>query len=706
MDGRINVLAHDLFIDENSVLVVVALPRHKADQRVFAQADLAVLRGGAVRDHLPLDDGVALVNDGPLVDAGALVRAHKLDELVFVGGGFGGAHGDGIRRNALYHTAVFCQNAHAGIARGLVFHTGGHDGLFGNQQRHSLPLHVRAHQRAVRVVVLEERDHRRRHRHHHFRADIHVIDALFIYLQNLVAPAAGNARTDKAAFGVQLLVGLRNDIFVLHIGSHVDHFICHSARRFIHAAVRRLDEAVLIDLRKRGKIRDKADVRAFRRLDRAHAAVVRIVHVAHLKARAVTREAAGAQRRQPALVRELGEGVILIHKLRQRAGAKELLDGRHHRADVDQRLRGDNVHILRLQRHALAHHALHARKADAELVLQQLAHAADAAVAQMIDIVDRPHAVRKAVQIVDGSQNIVHRNRLADELIAVFLQKLLLLVHVARLVQNGAQRGKIDALVDAARGGLERKEVVRVHNAVGNDLYFLILQREKYNAHTGGLGCGRRLGADLFARGAEQFARKRRNDIARGNMSLNAAADGELFVHFIAAEAGDIVTARIKKQAVDVAGGALHRRRLARAQLAVGFQQALLLAAGGILGDGGLNALVLAEIIADLRIVAKAQRADEHRDGDLAVFIDPDIKYIVGVRLVFQPRAAVRVQRSGEQLLACFVVAFIKIHARRAHQLRNNNALGAVDDERAGIRHERKIAHKDLLLLHLAGLLI
>jgi hypothetical protein len=46
------------------------------------------------------------------------------------------------------------------------------------QRRHGLALHVRAHQRAVGVVVLEERNQRRRHRDRLLRRDVHVVDVL------------------------------------------------------------------------------------------------------------------------------------------------------------------------------------------------------------------------------------------------------------------------------------------------------------------------------------------------------------------------------------------------------------------------------------------------------------------------------------------------------------------------------------------------
>ena len=47
---------------------------------------------------------------------------------------------------------------HAGVAGHLGFQAGTHQGTLGTQQRHSLTLHVGAHQSAVGVVVLQEGD--------------------------------------------------------------------------------------------------------------------------------------------------------------------------------------------------------------------------------------------------------------------------------------------------------------------------------------------------------------------------------------------------------------------------------------------------------------------------------------------------------------------------------------------------------------------
>ena len=48
----------------------------------------------------------------------------------------------------------------ARVDGGAVLEPGAHERRLGDHQRHRLPLHVRAHERAVRVVVLEERDQR------------------------------------------------------------------------------------------------------------------------------------------------------------------------------------------------------------------------------------------------------------------------------------------------------------------------------------------------------------------------------------------------------------------------------------------------------------------------------------------------------------------------------------------------------------------
>ena len=174
-------------------------------------------------------------------------------------------------------------------------------------------------------------------------------------------------------------------------------------------AVRRLDEAELVDARVGRERGDEADVRAFRRLDRAHAAVVRRVHVAHLEAGALAREAARPERGEPTLVRDLGERVRLVHELRELRRPEELLDDRRDRLVVDELLRHQRLDVL--QAHALLDRALHADETDAVLVLDQLADRADAAVAEVVDVVDLAVAVLELDQVAHDLEDVLAAQR-------------------------------------------------------------------------------------------------------------------------------------------------------------------------------------------------------------------------------------------------------------------------------------------------------
>jgi hypothetical protein len=79
---------------------------------------------------------------------------------------------------------------------------------------------------------------------------------------------------------------------------------------FDDLAVRALDEAVLVDAREGRQRVDQTDVRAFRRLDRADAAVVGRVHVADFEAGALAGQTARAKRRETALVGDSDSGLV------------------------------------------------------------------------------------------------------------------------------------------------------------------------------------------------------------------------------------------------------------------------------------------------------------------------------------------------------------------------------------------------------------
>ena len=487
MNRSEHIVAHNLFIDQDGVLVVVAFPGHKANQHIFAEADLTVGGGGTVRDHLVRLHMLAAGNNRPLVDAGALVRTHEFNHVIGVDIQIilliVGFNLNLFRADVRYRTGTFCEHCNARVNGGLIFHASADDRRFRFEQRYSLPLHVGAHQCTVCVVVFQEGDHRRGDGYNHLRRNIHEIRLGVFNFQKFIAVTCIDLRAGKTAIFIERLIGLGHDVIILHIGRHINHFIQHHARLFINTAERRFNEAIFIDPRKSGKVGDQADVRAFRRFNWAHAAIVAIVYVTHLKSGTVSGKAAGAKGGKAALMRQLRQRIRLIHKLRQRRGAEKLLDGSQHGANINQRLGRNRCAILRLKsRHAFAHHALHAGKANAELVLQQFAHRTNAAVAQMVDIIRCSDLVRQAIKVVDGRKNIINRDMLRNQVVTAAFQLCKKSVTVvAALFEDFHQNSKANLFIDADILKLLLRKInisADIHHAIGDhfDLFAFHIQ--------------------------------------------------------------------------------------------------------------------------------------------------------------------------------------------------------------------------------------
>ena len=431
-----------------------------------------------------------------------------------------------------------------------------------------------------------------------------------------------------------------------------------------------------------------------------------VVHVSDFHVGAFTAQTAGAQCGQTALVGQLGQRVGLIHELAQGAGAEELLDGGGDRPDIDQALGRHDVQIL--NGHALTDDALHAAEADAELVLQQLAHAAQAAVAQMVDIIAGHKAIGQRVHIVDGGEDILHNDMLGHQRVSMqlaLLDQLLALILAHQLLQHV----KADTLLDAALlAGIEVHVVGHVAHAVAGDLQHLAgVQRDGDLLHAHGV--------HQCAVGGGQHAAFLEQQLAGGgighgigqHLAPGTHPEGQLLVELIAAHGAQIVTPGIEEQVLDQGLGGVHRGRLAGTQLAVDLQQRFLVGLAGVLLQRHHNALVIAKMLQDLRVGLETQRTDQAGNGQLAVLVNADPEHLTGVGLVLQPRAAVGDDGAGQQGQVGLQVDLLAVvDAGRADDLADHHALGAVDDEGAGVGHQGEVAHEDLLLLDLAGLLV
>ena len=109
------------------------------------------------------------------------------------------------------------------------------------------------------------------------------------------------------------------------------------------------------------------------------------------------------------------------------------------------------------------------------------------------------------------------------------------------------------------------------------------------------------------------------------------------------------------------------------------------------------------ERLEDLGVGLQAERAQEHRAIEFALAVDTDVQQVLVVVFELDPASAVRNDLAEEVALRRNA---LEEHAGRTVQLRNDDALGAVDDERAVLGHQRNFAEEDFLLLDVADGLV
>ena len=172
MNAREDVLLHNSFADKNGVLKVVTIPGHERDEHVASQRQLAIARAGAVGNNLAFFHVFALVHENFLVDARGGVRPHEFPhginpnpvfrivfDFLFAFGQLAVFGDDDLAARDGRDLAALLGHHHgARVAGDPVFEPGRHQRRLGDEERHGLALHVRAHQRAVRVVVLQKRN--------------------------------------------------------------------------------------------------------------------------------------------------------------------------------------------------------------------------------------------------------------------------------------------------------------------------------------------------------------------------------------------------------------------------------------------------------------------------------------------------------------------------------------------------------------------
>jgi hypothetical protein len=689
------------------------------------------------------------LSDGPVVGRGVLVGPQELDQGVEVRADVPAAAGlllvhaddDPLGVDELDDAGPAADDDVARALGDQPLDARADEGGLRPDEGHGLALHVRAHQGPVGVVVLEERDEGGGQGDELFRGDVEVVDLLAGDVLEIAALAGADEVVLEPAALVDRGVGLGDvvllflprgqveavgldgrqlpGLLVLELVDGLGHLVLLDdvadlviARPGVEdldevddppvldLAVGRLDETVLVDPGETAERGDEADVRAFRRLDRADPAVVRGLDVADLEAGPFAAEAAGAEGREAALVRDLGQGVDLVHELGELGAAEEFLERGDDRLGVDEVL-GHGRRQVRGDGHLLLDRPFHAGQADTEGVLDELADRPDPAVAEVVDVVDHPLAEAEAEEVLEdldvilGGQRLVLERRLQAEL-DVELEP----ADAGEIVFLGIEEQAVEEVVGALLGvGLARPQLaVDLAEGLGLVLTEVLLERRAPNEPGPVvLGvedlerlspAGQEIEMDLLdglvdpdlaldpdqAVGAEELLLQERDPRDAGGLERGQDLGGDLLLgrrqDLAALGVGDVVGRGLPDQAVR------------------DFPEQL-----PLLDDDLVEPV---EELQDILVRAEAQGPEEDAGQELLLTIESDPDQVLGIVLEFDPGAAVRDDLGDEEALG---LGLAEEHAGRALELADDDALDAVEDERALLGHERDVAEIDFLLL-------
>ncbi len=318
----------------------------------------------------------------------------------------------------------------------------------------------------------------------------------------------------------------------------------------------------------------------------------------------------------------------------------------------------------------------------------------------MVDIVRVADAVFQVHVVIDGGKNVLSRDMLRDQIGSIPADGCLDILDILIVAQNALQNRIVDLLRDAELLFVAVDISVQINHQVRKHLHIALLRLHDNRRNGSILDLNRQLLGDQSA-GGYHLSGCPVNDVLSQRKADNAVFQRKLLIEFIASHLREIVASRIKKHRVDQRLRTLHGERLARAQLFIELQQAVLVIVGRILGEAGKNLRLLAEHFLDLSIRADTERAQEHGDRHLAVPVYANIENIVGVRLIFKPCAAVRYNGAGIKGLSDLIVSDRIINTGGTHKLTDNNTLGPVDHKGSGFRHQRQVAHENVMFVDL-----
>ncbi len=557
--------------------------------------------------------------------------------------------------------------------------------------------------------MFQERDQGRTDGYHLLGGYVHVVNLVAAEQAGFAFATAGNQIFYEVAVFVQVGVRLSNNVVAFFDSRQVVNFIGNHTVG--HFTIRGLKETVFVSLCVHGQGVDQTDVRTFRRFDWTYATVVRRVYVSNFEACAFTGQTAWAECGDTTFVRNLRQRVVLVHKLGQLAGTKELFHCCGNRLGVDHILRHQGIQIA--QRQTLFHRTLYTYQANAELVFRHFANGTDTTVAEVVDIIDFAFTVTDIDELLHHFDDVVFAQDTGTfDFVA---QQRTVELHTTNRGQIVAVFGEEQVLKQAFSRFASRR-LTRAHHAVDFyqraqtivgwvDAYSFrnvrtvvqIVGEQRFDTLVAGLAqFSQQIQAQLHVRRADQFAGRFVDVVFRSNFTrdvLNRNFDMFDIVFFqLANVARSNTTAFLNVHftvGFDIEGGGFTAQTL-RYQLHLQLVVA------------NFKDHFLEEQVKDL-LSGVIQRAQNDGCRQFTTTVDTNEQVVFRVEFEVQPGTAVRDDTCVIQDLTGGVgltFVTVKEDARATVQLRNDNTLGTVDNKGTVVGHERDFAHVDFLFFN------
>ena len=466
MDGGETVFLDNTLRYEDGVFEVVTIPWHECHAHVLTERQFTEVGGRTVCQHITTFNRLAQRYARHLVDTGVLVRTGVFGQVINVDTCFARIHlvfvnfdNDTGSIHVLNGTATFSNGSNTGVNGNSTFHTGTNQRLISTQSRNRLTLHVRTHQCTVGVIVFQERDQGRTDGYHLLGGYVHVVNLVTAEQAGFAFATAGNQIFYKVAFVIQVGVRLSDNVVAFFDSRQVVNFVSYNTVG--HFTVRSLKETVFVSLCVHGQGVDQTDVRTFRRFDWTYATVVSRVYVSNFEACTFTGQTAWAECGDTTFVRNLRQRVVLVHKLRQLAGTKELFHCCRNRLSVDHILRHQGIQIA--QRQTLFHRTLNTYQANAELVFRHFAYGTDTTVTEVVDIIDFAFTVTDIDELLHHFDDVVFAQDTGTfDFVA---QQRTVELHTTNRRQVIAVFGE-EQVLEQAFSSFTRRRLTRAHHAV------------------------------------------------------------------------------------------------------------------------------------------------------------------------------------------------------------------------------------------------